>query len=458
MTVFGRVRNIHFVGIGGAGMSGIAEVLLNLGFAVSGSDLAETAVTRRLASLGASIRPGHSPDNIRGAQVVVISSAVGDDNPELLAARREMVPVIRRAEMLAELMRMKHGIAVAGAHGKTTTTSMIATIFHHGGLDPTVVIGGRLGIIGSGGRLGQGQYLVAEADESDGTFLKLSPTVGVITNIDREHMNFYETMDRLEAAFLDFANKVPFYGLTVLCLDDPAIQRIIPRLEKRHLTYGLRSQADLVAREVVSRGLTSTYTAEYLGRTLGSVTLGVPGVYNVYNSLAALAVALEMEIPFERCAEALAGFVNADRRFQIVGEADGVTVVDDYAHHPTEIKAALAAARGAAKGEVVAVFQPHRYSRTADLMNEFATAFYDADHLLVTEIYPAGEEPLPGVSGREVWETITRHGHRRAVFTPTKAEAVAHLRANLRPGDLLLTLGAGDVWQVGRTILGGGAP
>ncbi len=451
--MFGRVKNIHFVGIGGSGMSGIAEVLLNLGYQVSGSDLGDTPVTRRLASLGAVVSQGHRPENIRQAQVVVTSSAVSDDNPEVREARRAGVPIIRRAEMLAELMRMKYSVAVAGAHGKTTTTSMIAAVFHHGGLDPTMVVGGRLGSIGSGGRLGKGPYLVAEADESDGTFLTLSPTVAVITNIDREHMNFYGTMDRLKQAFIDFANKVPFYGLAVLCLDDAHVQSIIPRLAKRHMTYGLKSQADLSARDISLDGGRSRFKVDFQGRALGEIALPVPGIYNVGNALAAVAVALEAGVDFAAAAEALAGFVNADRRFQVVGEARGVTVVDDYAHHPTEIKATLAAARGVCRGEVVAVFQPHRYTRTADLMHEFETAFYDADHLVVTEIYPAGEEPIPGVEGRRIWEGIVSHGHRRAAFIPVRADIIAYLRANLKPGDLLLTLGAGDVWQVGRAIL-----
>jgi UDP-N-acetylmuramate--alanine ligase len=453
--MFGRVRKIHFVGIGGSGMSGIAEVLLNLGYQVTGSDLVEGPVTRRLHSLGAGIFIGHRPENIGESQVLVVSSAVDEENPELEAARRTMVPIIPRAEMLAELMRMKHGVAVAGAHGKTTTTSMVAHLAHRGGLDPTVVIGGRLGTMGSGGRLGKGDYLIAEADESDGTFLKLTPTIAVITNIDREHMNFYGTMERLTAAFLDFANKVPFYGLVVLCLDDPHIQRLIPHLTKRYLTYGFTGQADLTIGDLEVRDFGSRFTLRQGGTFLGEAFLPVPGRHNVANAVAALAVGMELGLPFGPCADSLAGFVNADRRFQRIGELSGVTVVDDYGHHPTEIRATLAAARGICRGTLAVVFQPHRYSRTADLMEQFQTSFYDADHLVVTDIYPAGESPIPGVDGRTVWEGIIKHGHRNAFFFRSRQEIVDHLRQHLGEGDMLLTLGAGDVWHVGRLYLGG---
>ncbi len=451
--MFGRVRNIHFVGIGGSGMSGIAEVLLTLGFNVTGSDLSDTPVTRRLAELGAQVYAGHRADNIAGTQVVVVSSAVGEDNPEVVTARQEQIPIIRRAEMLAELMRMKYGVAVAGAHGKTSTTSMIASIFHSGGLDPTVVIGGRLGSLGSGGRLGTGPYLVAEADESDGTFLSLSPTVAVITNIDREHMNFYGTMEMLKAAFRDFANKVPFYGLAVICLDDPHIQAIIPELTKRHTTYGLRGQADVIARDIRTEGFSSHFTVWIGGKAAGEVTLSVPGVHNIRNALAAIAASLEVGLGFDAAAAALATFVNADRRFQRVGERDGVAVVDDYAHHPTEIKASLAAAKAFCRGRVLAVFQPHRYSRTQDLMEEFQTAFYDADHVVVTDIYPAGEAPIPGVDARGILDGIVRHGHRSAIHLKERLDIIAHLRETAREGDLLITLGAGDIWRVGRGFL-----
>lgn len=434
-------------------MSGIAEVLLNLGYKVTGSDLAETGVTRNLASLGARVYMGHRPENVEGAQVVVISSAVKEDNPEILEARRRVVPIIRRAEMLAELMRMKYGVAVAGAHGKTTTTSMIATILHHGGLDPTVVLGGRLGSIGSGARLGKGPYLVAEADESDGTFLKLSPTVAVVTNMDREHMNFYNSMENLKEAFINFANKVPFYGLTILCLDDVLVQGLIPGITKRHMTYGLKTQADLVARDIRQEGLKSNFNVEYKGKPLGEVALGVPGLFNIHNALAALAVSIEMDIDFKTASEALAEFVNADRRFQIIGEREKVTVIDDYAHHPTEIKASLGAARSICRGELIAVFQPHRYSRTADLLEDFYTAFYEADRVVVTGIYAAGEAPIPGIEGRVVWEGITRHGHKKADFMPDKADIVNYLREKAESGDVIITLGAGDIWKIGRAYL-----
>ncbi|MBI5379071.1 MAG: UDP-N-acetylmuramate--L-alanine ligase [Nitrospirae bacterium] len=448
-----RVKNIHFVGIGGIGMSGIAEVLLTLGYRVSGSDLKESETTQRLCSLGGAVFIGHRPEQVQGAHVVVLSSAVTPDNPEVRAAREALIPVIPRAEMLAELMRLKYGIAVAGAHGKTTTTSMAATVLAYGGLDPTVVIGGRLNSLGSNARLGQGEFLVAEADESDGSFLRLSPTIAVVTNIDAEHLDYYGTLDAIQEAFLRFINKVPFYGTAVLCLDEPAIQSLLPRVEKRYLTYGFTPQADVMAKEVLPAGIGSSFEVLHRQKGLGRFTLSVPGVHNVANALAAVAVGLELEIPPEGIREALAGFSGVQRRFEIKGEAGGILVVDDYGHHPTEIRATLAAAKRSWDRRTVVVFQPHRYTRTRDLLSEFFTAFHQADRLLLTEIYPAGEPPIPGVSGRQIGDGVRKHGHRDASFFETKEALVDHLLRTLEPGDLLLTLGAGDVWKVGEEVL-----
>ncbi|MFA5027772.1 MAG: UDP-N-acetylmuramate--L-alanine ligase, partial [Candidatus Methylomirabilota bacterium] len=408
--MFKKIRRIHFVGIGGIGMSGIAEVLHNLGYVVSGSDGRESETTRRLATLGIRVTIGHRAENIGEADVVVRSSAVAQDNTELLAARRRLTPVIQRAEMLAELMRMKYGVAVAGTHGKTTTTSMVASVLARGGLDPTMVIGGRLNALGSNAKLGRGDFLVAEADESDGSFLKLSPTIAVVTTIDAEHLDYYRDLDHIRETFLEFINKVPFYGLAVLCLDQEHIQGLLPRVEKRFVTYGLRTQADLLAQEVTLSGMTAEFQAVWKRKPLGRLTLNVPGLHNVYNALAAAAVGLDLDLDFATIREGLRDFTGVDRRFQVRGEAAGVLVVDDYAHHPVEIQATLNAAKAGFHRNLIAVFQPHRYSRTQALLGDFATAFYQADRLFVTEIYPAGEAPLPGVSGRLIAEGVAGHG------------------------------------------------
>jgi UDP-N-acetylmuramate--alanine ligase len=451
--MFKKIRRIHFVGIGGIGMSGIAEVLHNLGYLVSGSDLKESETTRRLAALGVCIQIGHRADNVSDADVVVRSSAVGAENVETLAARQRLVPVIQRAEMLAELMRMKYGVAVAGTHGKTTTTSLVATVLARGGLDPTMVIGGRLNALGSNAKLGQGDFLVAEADESDGSFLTLSPTIAVVTTIDAEHLDYYRDLAHIQETFLQFINKVPFYGATVLCLDQEHIQALVPRIEKRFVTYGLRTQADFMARNIAFAGMTSRCEVVWKHRPLGRLDLRVPGLHNVYNALAAVAVGMELDLEFSVIRDALAEFSGVDRRFQVRGEAGGVTVVDDYAHHPAEIQATLNAAKDGFGRRVVAVFQPHRYSRTRALLAEFSTAFYQADRLFVTEIYPAGEAPIPGVSGRQIADGVTGHGHRDVRFVPDKAALAAAVAADLEPGDMVLTLGAGDVWRVGEEIL-----
>ncbi|MBK6846106.1 MAG: UDP-N-acetylmuramate--L-alanine ligase [Proteobacteria bacterium] len=454
MTMFkSRVRRIHFVGIGGIGMSGIAEVLLNLGYQVSGSDLRVSETTQRLTQLGGRVLLGHEGRHVEQADVVVVSSAVQRDNPEVQAALRLAIPVIPRAEMLAELMRLKLGLAVAGSHGKTTTTSMIAAVLDEAGLDPTVVIGGKVNSLGSNARLGQGDYLVAEADESDGSFLKLSPTLAVVTNIDPEHMDHYGTIERLEETFLTFVNKVPFYGLAVLCLECERVQGLLPRIEKRHVTYGFRSQADYSARDVVADGPTMRFTPLRRGVAAAPITLQMVVRHNVLNALAVLAVADELEVPHEVARRALEGFRGVQRRFTIRGEVDGLTVVDDYGHHPTEIRATLAGARAAFQRRIVAVFQPHRYSRVRDQWEGFATAFYDADRVLVTPIYAAGEAPQPGISAEALAEAMRTHGHRDVLLCASLDEGVALLAQSVAPGDLVITLGAGDVWKVGQRLL-----
>ena len=449
-----QFQHIHFIGIGGIGMSGIAELLLNLGYRVSGSDLRETEITRRLQALGGIIYYDHASGNIQGAEVVVTSSAVRPQNPEVLAARAALLPVIPRAEMLAELMRLKYGIAVAGAHGKTTTTSMVAAVLAKGGLDPTVVIGGRLDIWGTNARLGQGSFLVAEADESDGSFLHLSPSIAVVTNIDLEHLDFYRDIHHIRETFLTFLNRLPFYGLAILCLDDPHLPSLIPHLKKRYRTYGLSAQADLQAREVKPTGLVTAYRCVSGGRDWGEIRFKLPGLHNVYNSLAAVAVGFELEIPFEKIQEAFAELGGVQRRFQIKGEFRGATVLDDYGHHPTEIRATLNAVRGCwPDRRIVVVFQPHRFSRTQALFEEFTTAFYQADQLIVLPIYAAGEDAPAGVTSEALLEAIQAKGHREALFYKTAGEALDTLRERVRPGDVIVTLGAGDVWKLGEELV-----
>jgi len=446
-------HKLHFTGIGGIGMSGIAELLLNLGCRVSGSDLKPGSAIDRLRALGGEISIGHSADHVRTADVVVVSSAVRQDNPEVVEARRRQIPVIPRAEMLAELMRLKYGIAVAGAHGKTTTTSMIATVLVGGGLDPTAVIGGRLNAFGSNAKLGQGEFLVAEADESDGSFLKLSPTIAIITNIDREHMDYYEDIDEIRSAFADFANKIPFYGAVIACLDDSSVRAILPRLERRVVTYGFGSEADVSASNPEFQGFGSSCRVRYKGDDLGMLRLGIPGRHGVLNALAAVATAIELDVTFEKTAEALAGFHNADRRFQIKGERDGVLLIDDYGHHPTEIIATLGAARQGCSRRIVAVFQPHRYSRLKALQDEFARAFNDADTLITLPVYAAGEEAIPGVDSESLVERIKQAGHRDAAYAPDFDAALRLLYDGTSAGDLVITLGAGDVWKIGEAFL-----
>jgi UDP-N-acetylmuramate--alanine ligase len=436
-------------------MSGIAEVLLNMGFRVSGSDLRRSDVTARLEQLGAKIYEGHAAENVGGAHVVVRSTAVRADNPEVSEARRRSIPVIPRAEMLGELMRLKpHTVAVAGSHGKTTTTSMVATVLAHAGLDPTVVVGGVVGAMGSNARLGKSDLMVVEADESDRSFLMLTPTFAVVTNIDREHMDHYADMTDVRKCFADFVNKVPFYGAAVLCLDDPHVQAVIPEIVRRRITYGLSAQADIAAREVrYDRRFGSTFQARRMGVPVGEVSLHVPGLHNIYNSLAAIAVGLELEVPFETIAGALESFTGVNRRFQFKGEAGGVIVVDDYGHHPTEIRATLVAAKlGSAGRRMVVLFQPHRYTRTQDLMEEFARSFNNADVLLVTDIYAASEDPIEGVTAQALVEAVRRFGHKDARYVGPIDEAAQALLDVARPNDMVITLGAGNVYRVGERL------
>ena len=449
-----NTQRLHFVGIGGIGMSGIAEILLNLGYAVSGSDLALSNVTRRLQQQGATVYQGHAAAHVQGADVVVISSAVQPDNVEVLTARAQHIPVIPRAEMLAELMRMKYGVAIAGTHGKTTTTSLVATILAYGGLDPTVLIGGRLNSLGSNAKLGQGEYLVAEADESDGSFLLLSPTISVVTTVDAEHLDFYGNLAAVQRAFAQFINKVPFYGCSIICLDQPHIRSLVPQIRRRCITYGLTSQADYIARDLRLAGLRSHFEVFRTGERLEQFSLNLPGMHNVANALAAIAVGVELDIPLSAIAQALEEFSGVHRRFDRRGVRDGITVVDDYGHHPEEIRQTLRAAKAVwPEARLVVVFQPHRYTRTHLLLQEFCAAFHEADALVLLNIYAAGETPLPGVTTGLLYEGLISHGQREVYYLRERAEVVPFLRRSLRANDILLTLGAGDVWQVGEAFL-----
>lgn len=446
--------HIHFVGIGGIGMSGIAELLLNLGYHVSGSDLRETDITQRLVQLGGTVFQGHDAAHVTGADVVVTSSAVGAENQEVLGARQTGIPVIPRAEMLAELMRLKYSIAVAGSHGKTTTTSIIAAILAEGGLDPTVVIGGKLRSVGTNALLGQGDFIVAEADESDGSFLKMSPTIAVVTNIDREHLDFYPDLAAVQAKFLEFLDRIPFYGRSVLCLDDEPVQALIPAIKKPFVTYGMSTQADFQARHVIHQGLQSRFDVICRGDVLGEIVLNLPGQHNVYNALASIAVGTELDISFTVMKQALETLAGVQRRMEVKGETHGVLVVDDYGHHPTEIKATLLAAKECwPDRRKIVLFQPHRYSRTAALFDEFTRAFYHSDVLLVLPIYAAGEKKIDGIDSEPLCEAICAHGHRETVFVPDSEAAISRLKEMLKPNDLFLTMGAGDVWKTGETLL-----
>ncbi len=441
------------MGIGGVGMSGIAEVLLDLGFQVSGSDLKESDYTKHLAAKGAKLFFGHVGSNVHGADVVVFSSAVKPENPELVEARKLAIPVIPRAEMLGELMRIKHGIAIAGSHGKTTTTSLVATVLRDAGLDPTVVIGGRLNALGSGAASGQGELLVAEADESDGSFLKLSPTIAAITNIDPEHLDHYGTLEAVKQAFVDFANEVPFYGLVVGCIDHPHVQDILPLIDKRVATYGFAAQADYRARRARVDGIEMKFEVVRRGESLGEFRVRMPGMHNVLNSLATIAIADELSVPIEKVKESLATFGGVQRRFTILGEVDGVVLVDDYGHHPAEIEATLTAAQEAYGRRVVVAFQPHRYTRTRDCFDELTRAFNRADVVLLTDVYPAGEKPIEGADSARLVEAIRAHGHRDVTHVPNRKDLVKVLKDRLRPGDVLITLGAGDITKTGPELI-----
>jgi UDP-N-acetylmuramate--alanine ligase len=467
--MFAKIQRIHFVGIGGIGMSGIAEVLLNLGYKVSGSDLKSSAVTQRLAGLGASTFEGHRAENITGAEVVVTSSAISSENPEVAEAHKLHIPVIQRAEMLAELMRLKYGIAIAGMHGKTTTTSMVAAVLAAGGLDPTVVVGGRVDAMGSNARLGKSHYLVAEADESDRSFLKLSPILSVVTNIDREHMDTYRNMRDVRKTFLEFMDRVPFYGMIVACNDDPLLRRLLPDVQRRTVTYGTRRGSDFLIKLDASTSA-SVASARPLSRfqitygkagerkqDLGEFTLHVPGVHNVLNATAAIAVGVGLDIGIDAIRTALDQFRGVDRRFQLKGRAAGVSVIDDYGHHPTEIKATLAAAKQCGFRQIHVIFQPHRYTRTRDLMEEFTTAFADADSLFVLDIYAASEKPIEGITGPALAQRIREAGVGDAAksvqYVGSFSEAVSAVAAAAQDSDMILTLGAGSVSQLGPMIL-----
>ena len=444
------------MGIGGIGMSGIAELLLNLRYKVSGSDLKASDITENLKTLGGIIFVGHHADHISDADVVVTSSAVGHDNSEVLAAKQASIPVIPRAEMLAELMRLKFSIAVAGAHGKTTTTSIVASVLAQGGLDPTVVIGGKLKSIGTNAVLGQGDFIVAEADESDGSFLKYSPTIAVVTNIDREHLDFYQDLDAIKSVFLDFIDRIPFYGLAVLCLDNESIQDLIPEIKKRYTTYGMSAQADFQIKDVKFEKRRSRFSIHKEGQKLGNITLNLPGIHNVYNATASIAVGIELDVPFAAIQTALETLEGVQRRLEIKGEVNGITVVDDYGHHPTEIKITLEAVEKCwPDSRKVVVFQPHRYSRTQALFDDFTRSFYQSDVLLVLPIYAAGEKRIEGLSGQDLCEGIKAHGHKEVFCATDMKKALAYLKKNLKPGDMLLTLGAGDVWKVGEQFIAG---
>jgi UDP-N-acetylmuramate--alanine ligase len=446
--IYRKLKHIHMIGIGGTGMNGIAEVLVNLGYKVTGSDVQANDATRRLARLKAAISIGHKAENVHGADVVVISSAVRENNIEVQEARRFKIPVIPRAEMLAELMRMKYGIAVAGSHGKTTTTSMVAAILDRGGFDPTIVVGGRLNTIGANAKLGEGEFFVAEADESDRSFLLLSPFIAVLTNIDEEHLDQYQNIEEIKKTFVNFANKVPFYCPIILGLDDPNLQSIIPQLERRIITYGFSAQSDIFARDMQFDKFTSSSVLYHKGRKLGTLKLNVPGKHSILNAMASAAVGLDLDIPPSLILEALESYSGTGRRFELKKETNDIMIIEDYAHHPTEIKATLDAAKRGWLRRVVAVFQPHRYTRLAHLMSAFATSFNQADVLILTEIYPAGEDPIPNVSGNVLFEGVKQFGHKNAYFEPDLKKIPALVKKMARPGDIVIVLGAGNINKI----------
>ena len=457
MKILGKVRHIHFVGIGGIGMSGIAELLLNLGYTVSGSDIKESQVTKRISRLGGEVFHGHRPGNIEGADVVVYSSAVPPDNPEIMEAKDRGIPVISRAEMLAELMRLKYGIAVAGAHGKTTTTTMIASILTAGNLDPTVIIGGRLNIWGgSNAKLGQGDILVAESDESDGSFMALSPAIAVVTNLDLEHVDHYGNMENIRTAFVNFINKIPFYGTAILCMDNEEIQNIIPCIKKSYITYGTTAQSDIRARDTQKEGLTVDFEVIRHGSSLGRVVVGMPGDHSVLNALAAIAVGLELDMDMGHIRKGLENLGGLERRFQVKGEKNGIILVDDYGHHPAEIAATLATAKECwPENRLVVIFQPHRYTRTRALYDRFVISFNQADLLIIAPIYPAGEKPIEGIDANWLYRGIKGHGHKDVYLGSNQDDILAILSSTVKKGDTVVTLGAGDIYRVGDEFFAG---
>lgn len=449
MIKFGKIKNIHFVGIGGIGMSGIAEVLLNLGYGVTGSDRSLSDVTEHLAKIGAKIYQGHSADNVKDADVLVYSSAVTEDNPEVQEALRRKIPVIKRAEMLAELMRLKFGIAIAGTHGKTTTTSLTGAVLTEAGLDPTLIIGGKVRSLKTNAKLGDSEFLVAEADEFDKSFLKLIPTIAVITNIEADHLDCYDGLDDLKNSFVEFANKVPFYGRVIACLDHPGVQEVMSRIKRSVTTYGFNKQADIQASDVTFGDGGVVFDVSYMKYKMGRIRLRIPGAHNVLNALAAIGVGLELDIPFEKIKSGLEKFSGVNRRFEIKGTFNDIMIVDDYAHHPTEIDATLRGARtGWPRRRIIAVFQPHLYSRTRDFYREFARAFFQVDVLVVTDVYPAREEPIPGVNGQLIADTALELGHREVHYIADKSQLADFVAGLAQPGDMVITIGAGNIWKV----------
>ena len=453
--MFKNIKKVHFVGIGGIGMSGIAEILLNRGFEVSGSDKSLSEITRRLSDLGMKIYEGHSPENLMDADVLVYSSAVTIDNPEVQAAVKRKIPIIKRAEMLAECMRMQYGIGIAGTHGKTTTTSMVGLTLTEGKLDPTIIVGGKLsGLGGTNARLGNGEFIVVEADEFDRTFLKLAPTIAAITTLESEHLDTYKDLEDIKSAFIEFANKVPFYGFVVLCLDEPALQDIIPQINKKIITYGLTVQADLRATDIEFKNFTSSFNVKYYDEELGRLTLKIPGIYNVKNSLVAVSIAKELGVPFSTIKKALESFTGVYRRFEVKYN-EKIMVVDDYAHHPTETSATLAGIRSGWSRRLVAVFQPHLFSRTRDFYQEFGRSFLNSDVFICTDIYPAREEPIEGVTGELIADAARSFGHKNVIYIENKNDVIKVLNDIKRDGDIMVTMGAGDIWKIGEKFVEG---
>lgn len=452
--MFSNIKKVHFVGIGGIGMSGIAEILINMGFTVSGSDKNLSEITDRLKKLGAKIYKGHSASNVKDVDVLVYSSAVKLDNPEIIKANQKKIPVIRRAEMLAELMKMKYGIGIAGTHGKTTTTSMIGLILTEAKMDPTIIVGGKLsGLGGTNARLGQGDFIVVEADEFDRSFLQLHPSIAIITTLEREHLDIYSDLDDIKKAFIEYANKVPFYGFVVLCLDEDALLDIIPQINKKVITYGLTSQSDLYAIDVHYNQQMSEFTILYKGENLGKVELNVPGVHNIRNALAAIATAIELNVPIKTIKNAIKSFSGVYRRFEIKAKIGNNMIVDDYAHHPTEVSATLLAAKTGWKKRVIAIFQPHTYTRTRDFYQDFGKSFFNADMLIVTDIYPAREEPIQGVDGELIASAAKNYGHKNVYYIKDKKDIPSFIEKNIGNNDLIITLGAGDIYKYGEEII-----